>query len=73
MKILPSDVCRCHDDLCPEHVTCLRWLQNGPNHCGERTPHAASLLIPGAPPGSECRYYVEAPPEADTLLEVLTG
>ena len=38
---LPDDVCRCHDDACPERETCLRFLQREIG--GIRVVHSATL------------------------------
>ena len=30
MNVIPqlkNDVCRCHDDTCPERHECLRWIE----------------------------------------------
>lgn len=38
---LPDDVCRCHDDGCPEREECKRYLQR--NNGGVHVVHAATL------------------------------
>lgn len=50
MTRLLNDVCRCHDDACPERENCLRWLQRDTGT--ENTPHAATLYytLPGEVP-----------------------
>jgi hypothetical protein len=37
---ISNDMCRCHDDSCPEKEQCLRWLRReDPDRC----PHVATL------------------------------
>lgn len=38
---VPEDICRCHDNGCPERNLCLRWMQRETG--GPRTPHSHSL------------------------------
>lgn len=39
---LPHDICRCHDDGCPERGECLRWLCK--DDVGEHVVNAKSLF-----------------------------
>lgn len=41
MRRLLNDICRCHDNECPQRSDCLRYLQR--NEGGERTPNALTL------------------------------
>ena len=58
LRILPNDVCRCHDDGCSEREQCLRYLQR--NNVGERTPYCPSLFPYDIPIGNPCPNKIEA-------------
>ena len=54
---LPFDICRCHDDGCPEHETCLRWLLREDK--GDRVVHCGSLYPYDQPLGEKCPAKIE--------------
>ena len=62
---LPADVCRCHDDDCPQKETCLRWLAR--HDCGHpRINHAASLWDEM---DRDCKHYAECYEPKETPCE----
>jgi hypothetical protein len=38
---LPYDICRCHDEDCPQREDCLRWLDR--KKSGARTSHVDTM------------------------------
>lgn len=58
---LLNDECRCHDDGCPQHENCLRWIER--NAGGSHVEHAQSLFPYDVPLGGECNSMI--PKEAE--------
>ena len=52
MRILNDDICRCHDDGCPDHWRCLRWKQR--NIGGPRLSQCKSLFPYDIPLSEPC-------------------
>ena len=55
--MLKGDICRCHDDGCPEKDSCARYVFRNTGH--DQTPHAASLFPYDQPLGEPCPYRIE--------------
>ena len=54
-RAIPNDICRCHDDKCPLHKSCLRWLDRARSNNGGLVVAAMTLNN-----GGECKHYMEA-------------
>jgi len=75
-RVLPDDVCRCHDSQCEIREQCLRYLHRSQG--GERVVSTASMRIPG----QECTDRInpgdswlswrsgECPIASDSVVEV---
>lgn len=59
MKHLPNDFCRCHDDGCPQHETCLRWVDRNYGRPDHSYPHSPSLFPYDIPLGSPCPMQIK--------------
>jgi len=55
--MLQNDVCRCHDDGCPQHETCKRWLERK-SGSGDHVVHSASLYPYDIALGEPCPHYI---------------
>lgn len=57
--ILPADICRCHDDHCPQRVRCQRWTQRHVSRNPDHTVHSESLWQPVGPTGQgTCLHFI---------------
>lgn len=44
--ILPYDMARCHNNLCPERLNCLRWIERKTDD--PRVHHVESACAPNS-------------------------
>ncbi|MFA5377668.1 MAG: hypothetical protein WC455_18100 [Dehalococcoidia bacterium] len=59
MTHLHDYVCRCHDAGCPQHETCLRWLDR---KGGQSATHNPSMFPYEIPLGSPCPFRIAVEP-----------
>lgn len=57
MEYLLKDICRCHDDTCPKHKTCLRWLDRNPK---DWIGVVYTKTLRDVNSNKACEYYMEA-------------
>ena len=55
--MLSHDICRCHDDGCPEKDTCARYVFR--NEGQKHTPHMVSLFPYDLPLSEPCPLKIE--------------
>lgn len=59
---LPNDICRCHDNACPQREECLRWLCR--EQCEGRTPHVNTMRTRDQP--EHCDMFLQKGTNAPT-------
>lgn len=60
MPHLADDECRCHDDGCPQHEQCLRWVDRNYGTNNKLYSHSPSLFPYDQPLGTWCPLRIEA-------------
>lgn len=62
--MLPSDICRCHDDDCRDRESCRRWTERYPatSEPSRQAVNAASLFQEG--PAGRCENRIPAATDA---------